>query len=38
MNISNEKKHNKSLTMDEAGIIKGCLINVVPAQNITGAF
>ena len=28
MYISNEKKHNESLTMSEAGLIKDCLINI----------
>ena len=36
--ISNEKKHNESLTMSEAGLIKDCLINAVPAKNIAGTF
>ena len=38
MHISNEKRHNESLIMSEAGLIKVCLINVVPAQNIAGTF
>jgi hypothetical protein len=38
MYISNEKKHNESLTMSEAGLIKDCLINAVPAKNIAGTF
>ena len=38
MYISNGKKLNESLTVGEAGLMEGCLINVVPTQNILGAF
>ena len=38
MYICNGKKLNESLTVGEAGLMEGCFINVVPVQNIIGAF
>ena len=37
MYITNGKKINESLTVGEAGLIGGSIINVVPTQNILGA-
>ena len=38
MYICNGKKLNESLTVGEAGLMEGSFINVVPVQNIIGAF